>query len=149
MKEPIFIQVIWFSWRVTLQQGAAVSQGAAAASYTPPSTAVKIITPARHPEQPSAFYMMPGGNLRSEMDLEHLREKPGGWEAIQRQNNRGMRAHRLTPPSLLRSLSVSPPPAETSRHMDHILVAARIHLVETFCGLSLILWHINSKKRPV
>lgn len=72
MKEPIFIQVISFAWRATLQQGAAVSQGAVAASHTPPSTSVKMITPVRHREQPSAFYMMPGGNLRWEMDLEHL-----------------------------------------------------------------------------
>lgn len=83
-----------------------------------------MVTPARHREQPSAFYMMPTGNLRSEMDLEHLREKPGGWEAIQRQNNRGMRAHSFTPP-LLSFLALSPPPtpAGTSRRMDHILVA--------------------------
>lgn len=107
MKEPIFISVILLAWRATLQQGAAVSQGAAAASHTSPSTAIKMITPARHREQPSAFYMMPGGNLRSEMDLEHLREKPGGWEAIQRQNNRGMRAHSFTPPPLPDLFSLS------------------------------------------
>ena len=107
MKEPTFIQVILLSWLATLQRGAA--RRARRRPHTPPSALVKMITPARHREQPSAFYMMPGGNLRSEMDLDHQREKPGGWEAIRRQNNRGMRAQSSTPPPLPRRPLLPPP----------------------------------------